>query len=282
VPTVERHDCLFHGEGCRASPTWVSFGLLVPGEGPRDNEIFHHATISKLVLDGVCVLQTCLLKESLKVVCRLSFLVLDTAPCGRDTLLTTVIRFLIIVVVIAGRGCNPLRTPLSSLPATLDILHCALDGDVGWCRSTVARDCFPFTWDRERTGRLLIGGVLGGDIEQLPGGVSDNVVRCKEARWLLHIVHTAPGCICPRSLRAMTVPFLVAVSTSAWVLRAVFRLRTHVPLASLMMRMWFCTPTLLPWQALGRDTSWRGSSSCHGGFCGCLPLVGPRVDQTRG
>jgi hypothetical protein len=49
------------------------------------------------------------LKESLKVDYWQSLLVLDTAPGGNDVLLVRAIRLLVIVVVVAGHGCNPLR-----------------------------------------------------------------------------------------------------------------------------------------------------------------------------
>jgi hypothetical protein len=33
-------------------------------------------------------------------------------------------------------------------------------------------------WVLMKLGRLIIGGVLGGDAAQLPGGVRDGVCRC--------------------------------------------------------------------------------------------------------
>jgi hypothetical protein len=102
--------------------------------------------------------------------------VLDTALDGHDTLLVIVIHFLV-VVIIAGHCCNPLSTPLSPLLAALGGLLCALDGDAGWHHLAVAEDRFPTTWDRERSGHLLVDGVLGGDIEQLLGAPND-VVWC--------------------------------------------------------------------------------------------------------
>jgi hypothetical protein len=87
----------------------VSFGLLISGGGPRGHEFFHHAAVSELVLDGVCVVQTFLLKKSLKLVCQQLRLALDTVPDGPDTLLIEVVRFLVVVIIRASRGCNPLR-----------------------------------------------------------------------------------------------------------------------------------------------------------------------------
>jgi hypothetical protein len=62
------------------------------------------------VRDGVHIVQASHLVESLEVV-----VIVD--------------RFLIVIVVIAGCGCHPLRAPLAPVPATLGVLLGALDGD---------------------------------------------------------------------------------------------------------------------------------------------------------
>jgi hypothetical protein len=57
-------------------------GLLRPPityEVPQDHKNFHHVSILKLVLDGVRMVRTCLLKESLNVICQRLRLVLGTA-----------------------------------------------------------------------------------------------------------------------------------------------------------------------------------------------------------
>jgi hypothetical protein len=117
-----------------------------------------------------------LLEESLKVVCGWPRLVLDTAPDGRDVLLVGVVHFLVVVIVVAGRNCKPLRMPLSPLLAAFGIHLGALDGDAGWRRSATAGDRFPAAWDRERPSHLLIGGVLDGDIEQILDGVPNDII----------------------------------------------------------------------------------------------------------
>jgi hypothetical protein len=52
-------------------------------------------TVLELVLDGVHVVRTGLLEESLKLVCRWSCLVHDTVPGGRDVLLIGAVHFLV-------------------------------------------------------------------------------------------------------------------------------------------------------------------------------------------
>jgi hypothetical protein len=85
----------------------------------------------------------------------------------------------------------------------------------------------------------LARGVLGGDAEQLLGGVLESIIRHPEGQWLLCIVHAAPRDIWSWSLRSTTVSLPIAVSTPAWVTHAVFVLRAHVPLASLAMCLGF-------------------------------------------
>jgi hypothetical protein len=48
------------------------------------------------------------------------------------------------------------------------------DGDARRLRSAAVGDRFPAPWDNERPSHLLIGGVLGGDAEQLLGGVTSS------------------------------------------------------------------------------------------------------------
>jgi hypothetical protein len=69
-PVEDRHDRNFPEKGHHASSTRIFFGLLVPCEGPRGHENFHHSTVLELVLDGVHIVRVGLLEESLEVVCR--------------------------------------------------------------------------------------------------------------------------------------------------------------------------------------------------------------------
>jgi hypothetical protein len=170
---------------------------------------------------------------------------------GRDVLLVRVIHFLVIIIILAGHGYNPLRASLLPLLATHRVLLGTMDGNVGWRRSAIARDRFPAAWDREMPSRLLISGVMGSDAEQPLSGVPDGIVRCPEVRRLLLDVHGTPRHLLPRSLRNIAMPILVAVSTLAWVPHMVFELHAHMPLASLTARLGFLMLPLLPWRALG-------------------------------
>jgi hypothetical protein len=117
---------------------------------------------------------------------------------------------------------------------------------LGCCRGML-----PFRLGQGEAQRVLAGGILGGDVEQLLYGVPDDVVRCTKVQWLLRVVHAAPGLLWPQSLRTTTVSFLVAMSTPACVPRAAFGLHTHVPLVSLMVCLGFRTWALLPQWFLG-------------------------------
>jgi hypothetical protein len=182
------------------------------------------------------VVRADLLEESHEVVYRQPRLTLDTVPGGRDALLVGVIHFLVIIVVV-GHGCNPLKASLLLLLAALGVLLGDLDDNDGWRHLAAARDRFLAAWDRERPDRLLTGDVLGGDVEQLLGGVPNDVIRCLKVRQLLRITHLALGCLWPQSLRTMTVSFLVALSTLAHVPCTTCRLCTHIRLVSLTARL---------------------------------------------
>jgi hypothetical protein len=73
-------------------------------------------------------------------------------------------------------GCD--KSSLSPLFATHDTFLSTLAGGFGWHRPAAAGDRFPIAWDKDGPDRLLARGVSGGDINQLLGGVFDDVVRC--------------------------------------------------------------------------------------------------------
>jgi hypothetical protein len=181
------------------------------------------------------VVRVDLLEESLEVVCRWPHLAFDNVSSNHNILHVKVVHFLIIiiVVIIVNRSYNPLRAPLLPLLATLGVLLGTLDGDVGWRCVAATGDCFPASWDRERSGCLLVGGVLVSDVEQLLGGVPKNGVRYLEGRWLLRVTHITPGCPWSWSLRTTTVSLSDTVPTLAWVMHTTFMLHAHVPLETL-------------------------------------------------
>jgi hypothetical protein len=111
---------------------------------------------------------------------------------GCDALNVGVACFVVVIVIVVGRSCNPRRVLLSPFLAALGILLSALDDDDGWCCFAAAGDHFPTAWDRERFDCLLVGGILDGHAEQLLSGVPKNVIRCMEGRRLLCVMHTTP------------------------------------------------------------------------------------------
>jgi hypothetical protein len=210
APIIDRHDRIFPRERHRITLAWDFLGLLVPDEGPQGNEILYHATVLELVLDGVRMVRAGLLKKSLEVVCQRPRLVLATARGGNDALHVRVVCFLVvIIIVIVGRGHNPLRAPLSPLLATLGIL----DSGIGWCRFAAAEDRFPAIKGKEWFGCLLASGVLGSDAEQLLGGVPENIIWCPEGRRLSRVTHTTLNAFGPSPLGPRPCPSWCGLSS---------------------------------------------------------------------
>jgi hypothetical protein len=142
-PLVDRHDRIFLGEGHHVSSVLVLLEFHVPGEGTRDHEVIHHATVPELVLDRVHVVRAGPHDESLEVVCRRLRLVLDIVSGSHDVCHVGVVCIFVIVIIVVGYGCDPLRAPLLPILSTLDILLGALDGDVGWHHLAAVGDRFP-------------------------------------------------------------------------------------------------------------------------------------------
>jgi hypothetical protein len=151
------------------------------------------------------------------------------------------IRFLVIIIFVVGRDCNPLGAPLSPLLAALGILLHTLDDYAGWHRLATTRVRFLDARDKERPGHHLITGILGGDVEQLLGGVPNNVVLCPIVRRLPGVMHVTPGRLGPQSLRTKVVPLVLIVSTPARVPCTRFGHCTHVPMADIMAYPGFYT-----------------------------------------
>jgi hypothetical protein len=59
APIIDHHDRIFPREGHHITFAWVIFGFHVLGEGPRDHETLHHATVQELVLGVVHVVRAC-------------------------------------------------------------------------------------------------------------------------------------------------------------------------------------------------------------------------------
>jgi hypothetical protein len=75
----------------------------------------------------------------------------------------------VIAIVMAGRCHGPLKALLVPTFAVLDALLAAVGGDVRRCSLIAAQDRLPASLGWTRHDRLVVSGVLGGD-----------VVRCLE------------------------------------------------------------------------------------------------------
>jgi hypothetical protein len=89
---------------------------------------------------------------------RLTFV----ATCGgRGAPHTGATRLPAIAVVVAGRGCGPLKALLVPLFATLPAV---VGGDVGRCSLAAARGHLPASLSWTRHDHLVVNGVLGSDV----------------------------------------------------------------------------------------------------------------------
>jgi hypothetical protein len=66
-------------------------------------------------------------------------------------------------VIMAGRGCSPLKVLLAPLVATFDAYLGVVCGDIKRCLLVTARYLLPASLCRAKHGRLIDYGVLGGD-----------------------------------------------------------------------------------------------------------------------
>jgi hypothetical protein len=224
---VDRHDRLFPGEGCRALSAQVSLRLLAL---VRDPEVMNFFIIS----------------QSLSL-CLVGYTWFRQAALGSFS------KWYVVVVVVASQECSPLRAQLLPLLATL---LGALDDEVGWRCSAATKDRFPAVWDMGSPDRLLVRGVLGGDVKQLHGGVPDDVIWCPEAWRLSCIAHATSGRLWPQSLRTKDASLLVTVSIPARFPHVALGLSTHVPLAGLTTCLGFYRLARLPSRALRQNTNW--------------------------
>jgi hypothetical protein len=135
----------------RVASIWVFIEFRTLGGGPRDHETLHHIAVLELVFHGVCMVWVGL-------------------P--------------LIPVVMVGHGRGPLKALHVPLLASLDALLSAVDGEVRRCLLAAARGCLLASLGRMKFNRLIVGGVLGGDVAWLLGGVPENVVVFALA-WVL-------------------------------------------------------------------------------------------------
>jgi hypothetical protein len=148
VPTIDHLDRVHPREGHHVAFTQDLVEFHAPGEGPRDHEILHYVVVPELALDGVRVIGTRLLEQPPEVVCEQLRLALAVACGCHHAHHVAALRFPIVTAVIVGRGCDPLKTLLVPLLATL---FGVLDGNVERCLLATAwgaslmRTCLAFT-----------------------------------------------------------------------------------------------------------------------------------------
>jgi hypothetical protein len=130
VPIVDRDNRVFPRKGHRVTliGDLVDFHSL--GERPRGHEIIYHATIPKLALDGVGVVQANLLKELLDVVRGQSCLTLAASYDSHGARHDGAACLLVNATIIIGRGCGLLAVLLAPLLAAPGALLDILDNDV--------------------------------------------------------------------------------------------------------------------------------------------------------
>jgi hypothetical protein len=114
-----------------------------PPRSPRGHAIFHHGALFEPVFDGVGMVPIGYFMEFLEVLARLSHLVLGVMLSGHDILLIGSIHFLVVIVVRAGRDCDPSRAPLLPLFAALGDFLSALASGFGRCCPVTAKNYFP-------------------------------------------------------------------------------------------------------------------------------------------
>jgi hypothetical protein len=141
----------------------------------------------------------------------------------RDVLIVGAVHFFIVVAgIAAGNNYIPPRVLLLPLFAIHGTIPRALADDIGAHRLADVGDRFLIAWDKDGIGRLLTMGMLGGDIQQLLGGVFDDVVRCLEALREPHATHATFRHIWPQPLRTEATSLPATVSTPTQAMRMAF------------------------------------------------------------
>jgi hypothetical protein len=98
--------------------------------------------------------------------------VLEVTLSNGDELLVRVTDLLVIDTLFAvGSDHNSLGSPLQSPLVTFGTFLGALASCLEWCPSTIAGCRHPVVLDENSPDCLLIGGVPGGDVEQLCCGL---------------------------------------------------------------------------------------------------------------
>jgi hypothetical protein len=156
VPIIDHGDRIFSRKWHRVTLFEDLLNFHASGEGHRGHEILYHATVPELVLDGVSMVRTSLLKELLKVVHGWSHLMLAAACDGCGTHNAGGTRLIVDAAIVADRNCGLLMALLVPLLATLGTLPDILEDDT--------RRRFPAAaWSWVKLGCLVADGILGND-----------------------------------------------------------------------------------------------------------------------
>jgi hypothetical protein len=129
VPSEDHHDCVLSEKRCCVALDGGFIDLHAPGYRPHGHETLHHVVVSKVVIDGVGVIQTCFFEELLEVVLRRSYLVLAIAYglCGMFSAGATCP----LIDAAVDVDCGPLATLFAPLLVGLGALLGTLGGDIG-------------------------------------------------------------------------------------------------------------------------------------------------------
>jgi hypothetical protein len=174
--------------------------------------------VLELVSDGVCVVWVGLLEKPIEVVRRWPHRTLVATRSGRDAPHVGATHLLVVAIIAVGHGHSPLKALFAPLVAAFDALLGAVSGDIRRRLLVAARCHLPASLCRAKHDRLIAGGALGGNAVRLLKQASKEVV----------------------------------MSALLWALCATFRQRTCTSLVSLVVNLWFASPSLsLPWQGLG-------------------------------
>jgi hypothetical protein len=101
----------------------------------------------------------------------LSCLALEIVLSGHDMLHVGVVRFLVVVIVVAGSNHDLVGMPLLSLFASLGAIPIALANSFGRCTPAAAEDHFPNALNEDGPDRFFTRNVLVGDVKQLLHGL---------------------------------------------------------------------------------------------------------------
>jgi hypothetical protein len=153
---IDRHDRLFHEEGCGGLSPRFPLGFLSVGESPGGHVIFHHGALLELMPDGVHVVWTGHFEKFLEVIGQLSCLTLEIVLGGSNVFLIRAVSFLLVIVIITtSSNCDPLEAPLLPLLSPLALLLAPLPAALSGATWLLHGGHFPIALDKNNPGHLF-------------------------------------------------------------------------------------------------------------------------------